>query len=152
MDIHRSLVVFAIVVLMAPSSSTATYFTVGDDEGWGLGIDYNAWVQGKQFFVGDNLVFKYMAGAHNVYKVSGDEFQNCTVPSNNSNGSFSGNDTIRLATAGNKWYICGVSGHCQAGQKLKITVLNGAAPAPAPVAPEPSSSTFQAADFHILLG
>ncbi|GMI65005.1 uclacyanin 1 [Hibiscus trionum] len=152
MGVHRSLVVFAIVALMAPSLSMATDFVVGDDAGWGLGVDYDAWAQGKQFFVGDNLVFKYMAGAHNVYKVTGDEFQNCTVPSNNSSGSFSGDDTIRLAAAGEKWYICGVSGHCQAGQKLKITVVDGAAPAPAPVTPGPCSSTLQAADFEILLG
>ncbi|XP_039006155.1 blue copper protein 1a-like [Hibiscus syriacus] len=175
MGVHRSLLVFAIAALMAPSISMATEFVVGDDQGWGLGIDYDAWAQGKQFFVGDNLgllfypklfiiiffriihvhVFKYKAGYHNVYKVTGDEFQDCTVPSSNSSGSFSGNDKIKLATAGNKWYICGVNGHCQSGQKLTITVLQGAAPAPAPapapVAPGPASS-FQAADFEILLG
>ncbi|GMI78995.1 uclacyanin 1 [Hibiscus trionum] len=140
MALCRSLVVFAIVALMAPSISLATDFVVGDDAGWGLGIYYDVWAQGKQFFVGDNLVFQYTAGAHSVYKVTGDEFRNCTVPSNSSLGSFSGNDTIKLATAGNKWYICGVNGHCDGGQKLKITVLDGGAPAPAPVAPGPYST------------
>ncbi|GMI79001.1 hypothetical protein like AT3G17675 [Hibiscus trionum] len=133
MALCRSLVVFAIVALMAPSISLATDFVVGDDAGWGLGIDYHLWAQGKQFFVGDNLVFQYTAGAHSVYKVTGDEFRNCTVPSNSSLGSFSENDTIKLATAGNKWYICGVNDHCARGQKLYIPVLAGGAPAPAPV-------------------
>ncbi|KAK8593970.1 hypothetical protein V6N13_042483 [Hibiscus sabdariffa] len=140
MAVGPSLVVFAIVALMAPSISLATDFIVGDDEGWSLGVDYDAWAQDKQFFVGDNLVFRYTAGAHSVYKVTGDEFRNCTVPSNSSLGSFSGNDTISLVTAGIKWYICGVDGHCEGGQKLKITVLDGAAPAPAPVAPDPDST------------
>ncbi|KAL4378558.1 hypothetical protein GQ457_02G029820 [Hibiscus cannabinus] len=140
MAVSPSLVVFAIVALMAPPISLAEDFVVGDDAGWSLGVDYDAWAQGKQFFVGDNLVFQYTAGAHSVYKVTGDEFQNCIVPSNMSLGSFTGNDTIKMATAGNKWYICGVSGHCEGGQKLKITVLDGAAPAPAPVAPGPDST------------
>ncbi|KAK9006879.1 hypothetical protein V6N11_019210 [Hibiscus sabdariffa] len=95
------------------------------------------------------LVFKYKGGAHNVYKVTGDEFKSCTVPSNNSLGSFTGNDTIKLATAGTKWYICGISGHCDGGMKLKITVLDGA-PAPAPSA---ASTLFaKATGFHVLLG
>lgn len=77
-------------------------------------------------------VFKYKEKAHNVYKVNGTEFQACKVPTNNSLGSFTGNDTIKLAAAGNKWYICGVTGHCDGGMKFKIAVLESAGPAPAP--------------------
>ncbi|KAK8504612.1 hypothetical protein V6N13_063971 [Hibiscus sabdariffa] len=123
MEIHPSLVMFAFVVLMGPIISSAMKYVVG--------------------------VFKYKGGAHNVYKVTGDEFKSCTVPSNNSLGSFTGNDTIKLATAGTKWYICGISGHCDGGMKLKITVLDGA-PAPAPSA---ASTLFaKATGFHVLLG
>ncbi|KAG4121958.1 hypothetical protein ERO13_D11G237666v2 [Gossypium hirsutum] len=147
MAIHRSLVIFAIVALKTPAISLATDFVVGDDDGWKLGIKYEDWAKGKQFFVGDTLV-------HNVYKVKGDNFKSCTVPSNNSLGSFTGNDTIKLATTGNKWYICGVNGHCDGGMKLKITVLvrkvqpvtlDGTAPAPAPSA----ASTLLATNFQI---
>ncbi|XP_022719657.1 basic blue protein-like [Durio zibethinus] len=126
MAVHRSLVVFAIVAVIAPAISFAMEFIVGDNDGWKEGVNYQDWAKGKQFIVGDTLVFKYKAGAHNVYKVNGTDFQNCNVPSNHSLGSFSGNDTIKLAAAGNKWYICGVSGHCVAGQKLNITVLASA--------------------------
>ncbi|XWS57878.1 hypothetical protein CRYUN_Cryun09bG0211100 [Craigia yunnanensis] len=139
MVVHRSLVIFAIVAAIAPAISFATEFIVGDDEGWTLGVDYQEWAYGKQFFVGDALVFKYNARAHNVFKVNGTDFQNCNVPTNNSLGSFTGNDTIKLLAAGNKWYICGVTGHCDSGMKLKITVLESAlAPAPAP-SPAPIS-------------
>nr|KJB44409.1 hypothetical protein B456_007G251100 [Gossypium raimondii] len=148
MAIHRSLVIFAIVALKTPAISLATDFVVGDDDRWKLGIKYEDWAKGKQFFVGDTLVFKYNATVHNVYKVKGDNFKSCTVPSNNSLGSFTGNDTIKLATTGNKWYICGVNGHCDGGMKLKITVLDGTAPAPAPSA----ASTLLATNFQIFLG
>ena len=84
-----------------------------------------------------------------MYKVNGTDFQNCNVPTNKSLGSFTGNDTIRLATAGNKWYICGKTGHCGQGQKLTITVLDSA-PAPAPSA---ASNLFaKATNTQILLG
>ncbi|KAE8056483.1 hypothetical protein FH972_013254 [Carpinus fangiana] len=47
----------------------------------------------------------------------------------------SGNDVITLATAGRKWYICGVAKHCENGnQKLAITVLpQTVSPAPSPI-------------------
>ncbi|XVE62545.1 hypothetical protein DITRI_Ditri06bG0126300 [Diplodiscus trichospermus] len=129
--LHCSLVIFALVAAMVPAISFAKEFIVGDDDGWKLGVDYQDWAKDKQFVVGDTLVFNYKAGVHNVFKVNGDDFQNCNVPSNNSLGSFSGNDKITLAAGGNKWYICGVSGHCEGGMKLKIMVLEsgyGSAP------------------------
>ncbi|KAK8593985.1 hypothetical protein V6N13_042475 [Hibiscus sabdariffa] len=148
MAVHRSLVILAIVALMAPAISSATEFVVGGDDGWKLGVKYDEWAKDKQFFIGDTLVFKYNPGVHNVYKVNGDDFKSCSVPSNNSLGSFTGNDTIKLATAGIKWYICGTSGHCDGGMKLKIAVLDGTAPAPAPSA----ASALVATNFQIFLG
>ncbi|XP_039034027.1 blue copper protein 1b-like [Hibiscus syriacus] len=148
MALHLSLVIFAIVALLSPTNSSATEFIVGGDNGWKLGVKYDKWAKDKHFFVGDTLVFKYKAGVHNVYKVNGDDFKSCTVPSNNSLGSSTRNDTIKLATAGNKWYICGTNGHCDGGMKLKIIVLDGAAPAPAPS----TASTLLATNFQIFLG
>ncbi|MFQ6634828.1 hypothetical protein Gotur_011385, partial [Gossypium turneri] len=81
-------------------------------------------------FISRDIVFKYNNASHNVYKVTGDEFNICNVPSNNSLGLFIGNDKINLAAAGKKWYICGITGHCNQGVKLKITVLDGTALAP----------------------
>ncbi|GMI65052.1 uclacyanin 1 [Hibiscus trionum] len=149
MAVHSSLVTFAILALMAPAISSAMEYVVGGDDGWKLGVKYEDWAKDKMFVVGDTLVFKYKSESHNVYKVTGDEFKSCSVPSNNSLGSFTGNDRIKLATAGTKWYICGTSGHCDGGMKLKITVLDGA-PAPAPSA---ASTLFaKGTGFHVLLG
>ncbi|XP_034672449.1 stellacyanin-like [Vitis riparia] len=87
-------------------------------------------------------VFKYTAGRHNVFKVNGTVFTNCTIPPPNE-ALTTGNDVITLATPGRKWYICGVNDHCaNYGQKLAITVLEEWAP-PAP-APSPSTTTAPA--------
>ncbi|OMO67924.1 Plastocyanin-like protein [Corchorus capsularis] len=126
MGVYRPLVIFAIVVAIAPVISFATEIVVGDEAGWKLNFDYQNWASGKKFTVGDTLVFKYKQGDHNVYKVNGTDFQNCNVPKNNSLGLFTGNDTIKLAAAGDKWYICGVGDHCSQGMRLKISVSNSA--------------------------
>ncbi|XP_051137563.1 blue copper protein 1b-like [Andrographis paniculata] len=131
------LVAAAVVCIAAAAQTQATDYIVGDYAGWKLGFDYAAWAQGKQFFLGDRLVFKYKAGAHNVYKVNGTAFQSCTVPPL-SEALSTGNDVITLATVGRKWYICGVGNHCASGMKLVITVAPyPAAPSPAP-APAPA--------------
>ncbi|RVW12144.1 hypothetical protein VitviT2T_020375 [Vitis vinifera] len=141
--LNIALAVFAIVL---PAVAMATEFTVGDDQGWTINFDYEAWAKDKVFRVGDELVFKYTAGRHNVFKVNGTVFTNCTIPPPNE-ALTTGNDVITLATPGRKWYICGVNDHCaNYGQKLAITVLEEwASPAPAPspsttTAPAPSSA------------
>ncbi|CAI0476683.1 unnamed protein product [Linum tenue] len=127
--------VVAALAVLAPTMTSAKQYVVGDGEGWTKGFDYSAWTAGKQFFVGDSLVFNYSQGRHNVFKVNGTEFKQCLKPLVGSPFT-TGKDEIELETAGRKWYICGVSGHCSAGQKLFINVLEGsAAPAPTPVSP-----------------
>lgn len=51
-----SLIYFILVILaiFAPTIFAAD-FVVGDDKGWTINVDYQAWAQGKQFYVGDNL-------------------------------------------------------------------------------------------------
>ncbi|KAL6328005.1 hypothetical protein AAG906_031349 [Vitis piasezkii] len=133
----------AISAFVLPTVAMATEFTVGDDQGWTINFDYEAWAMDKVFQVGDELVFKYTAGRHNVFKVNGTAFTNCTMPPGNE-ALTTGNDVITLATPGRKWYICGVNDHCaNYGQKLAITVLEASAsPAPAPSIPTaPASSS-----------
>ncbi|KAM1158958.1 hypothetical protein ACFX19_032749 [Malus domestica] len=134
-------IILVTLAIVAPSI-LATDFVVGDDKGWTINFDYQTWAQGKQFYVGDKLVFKYPKGVHNVYKVNGTEFQQCAAPLD-SVPLTSGNDVVTLATAGRKWYICGVGQHCKAGnQKLLITVMPSSAPSPIPsyTASSPSTS------------
>ncbi|KAI9185584.1 hypothetical protein LWI28_008581 [Acer negundo] len=122
MALLRSYVVFALISTIIPVMTLAKDFVVGDEKGWTINFDYQAWAQGKDFRVGDKLVFNYPVGAHTVFKVNGTGFQNCIKPPANE-ALTSGNDEIVLATPGRKWYICGVGKHCEiAGQKLFITV------------------------------
>ncbi|KAK9289425.1 hypothetical protein L1049_007580 [Liquidambar formosana] len=86
-----------------------------------LAIVFPAIVSAKKFIVGDDKVFNYPIGAHNVFKVNGTVFEKCAVPPLNE-ALTAGSDTIKLATSGRKWYICGVAQHCKVGQKLFITV------------------------------
>ncbi|KAL7182902.1 hypothetical protein ACSBR1_041560 [Camellia fascicularis] len=116
------LVVIAIVAITLPST-LATDFTIGDDNGWLLDYNYQAWAMGKDFHVGDRLIFNYPQGAHNVLKVNGTEFQQCAAPAATV-ALTTGNDVIPLLTPGRKWYMCGVGRHCATGNmKLAITVL-----------------------------
>ncbi|KAL6280202.1 hypothetical protein ACE6H2_017083 [Prunus campanulata] len=134
------IIILVLLAIVAPSV-LATDFVVGDDKGWTINFDYQTWAQGKQFYVGDNLVFNYPKGAHNVFKVNGTGFQQCAAPLD-SVPLTSGKDVISLATPGRKWYICGVAKHCElGGQKLLITVLPSSfAPSPSLPASSPSTS------------
>ncbi|KAJ4721288.1 blue copper protein-like [Melia azedarach] len=138
MALNHVFVFLLAIATFAPIITSAKEFIVGDDMGWTVGFDYQAWANDKVFYVGDKLVFQYPAGAHNVFKVNGTSFQNCEIPASDNQALKTGNDIIVLATPGRKWYICGVGNHCELGQKLVITVLPPQAEAPAPsLAPSP---------------
>ncbi|KAK9079693.1 hypothetical protein SSX86_001366 [Deinandra increscens subsp. villosa] len=132
-----SIIFLAAMISIAALSSTsvsAKLFTVGDEKGWTLYFDYQAWAKDKEFVVGDQLVFKYGSGRHNVFKVNGTGFQQCTIPPTNE-ALTSGYDVITLATPGRKWYICGVGKHCESGgMKLFINVLPQSSSLPPPTA------------------
>lgn len=49
----RVLVIIATIFL--PSIAIAKEFVVGDDRGWTIGFDYNAWAADKTFLLGDKL-------------------------------------------------------------------------------------------------
>ncbi|KAJ0013172.1 hypothetical protein Pint_20067 [Pistacia integerrima] len=138
MGLSPVFVLLLVVAAFGPMITSAKDFLVGDQSGWTVGFDYQGWAHGKEFHVGDRLVFNYPAGAHNVYKVNGTDFQSCNVPLEGAPLT-SGNDTIVLATSGKKWYICGVSNHCDQGQKLVITVQPQALPPSVAPAPSPWS-------------
>ncbi|XAR55013.1 hypothetical protein NMG60_11030380 [Bertholletia excelsa] len=138
----------AVAAAIALPPCLATEFVVGDNKGWALNFDYQAWTQGKEFRVGDKLVFKYKQGAHNVIRVDGATFRNCT-PAATAGPLTTGNDVIILATEGRKWYICGVGNHCESGMKLAITVLPGELESPAS-APSPATSSASGVAFYKL--
>ncbi|XP_048555908.1 blue copper protein 1a-like [Triticum urartu] len=127
--------VFAVAFLLG--LAVATEHLVGNDKGWTLNFNYTAWTETKQFVVGDTLVFKYGSPAHNLVEVGGPDFAACTQTA----GAVvrtSGEDRLALDTAGRRWFFCGVGPHCKSGMKLKITVLDTAAPTPQPAPTNPA--------------
>lgn len=142
MALSRLNMLVVIVTIFLPSIAMAKEFVVGDEKGWTVGFDYQAWAANKIFRVGDTLVFNYAVGEHNVFKVNGTAFQSCEVPPK-SEALSTGSDTIVLATPGRKWYICGVGEHCSAGQKLVITVQPNTLPPTLPPSPAPAPSPVQ---------
>nr|GMD74982.1 basic blue protein-like [Ipomoea batatas] len=123
---------FLTVVAILAVYATATDYIVGDEYGWTTNVDYQAWAKGKQFVVGDKLIFKYQAGTNSVYNVGGTGFKQC-IPPAQSTPLTTGNDVIELVTPGRKWYISGSAQYCKLGQKLVITV------SPKPQAPSPAT-------------
>ncbi|XP_028125319.1 blue copper protein-like [Camellia sinensis] len=135
------LLTFFVVAIVFPSVTLAKEFIVGDEAGWTTTGDYEGWVKGKEFRIGDKLVFKYTIGLHNVYPVDEyvfkytiglhnvypvDEYgyKNCIIPQNGVLDS--GEDTITLETPGPKYFVCGVGLHCEkGGQKLSVDVKQG---------------------------
>ncbi|KAL7247721.1 hypothetical protein ACSBR2_002601 [Camellia fascicularis] len=118
------LLTFFVVAIVLPSVTLAKEFIVGDEAGWTTTGDYEGWVKGKEFRIGDKLVFKYTIGLHNVYHVDEYGYKNCIIPENGVLES--GEDTITLETPGPKYFVCGVGLHCEkGGQKLSVDVKQG---------------------------
>ncbi|KAJ9173496.1 hypothetical protein P3X46_016619 [Hevea brasiliensis] len=141
-------IIIAIAAVFVPSI-LATEFVVGDETGWTTNFDYQAWAQGKEFHVGDKLVFRYSPGAHNVIRVNGTGFQQCKAP-DGAEALTTGEDTIPLTYPGKKWYICGVSNHCESkNMKLTITVLSELG-SPA-TSPSPNQTPVPASTGNIAL-
>ncbi|ESQ51563.1 hypothetical protein EUTSA_v10017820mg, partial [Eutrema salsugineum] len=112
-----------ILVALLGVAVGGTVHKVGDSKGWTMmGVDYEAWASSRTFQVGDSLVFEYNNEYHDVTQVTPNDFE-----------LFQN-------------FICGVPGHCDAGQKLQFHVLPAslgpvAAPVPRPVRSPISSSS-----------
>ncbi|XP_058086157.1 stellacyanin-like [Magnolia sinica] len=116
---------------------TATVYPVGDTAGWEISTDFDSWAKGKNFKVGDVLLFQY-SSLHTVDVVTKDNYDNCNATGALQSNS-GGNTSIPLTTAGNKYFICGTLSHCLGGMKLQVSVNAGAqetSPAGAPLPPK----------------
>ncbi|KAL2349498.1 hypothetical protein Fmac_003498 [Flemingia macrophylla] len=138
-----ALVERALVFLMMVAAfqvSHAAVHKVGDSAGWTIigNIDYKKWSATKNFQVGDTIIFEYNAKFHNVMRVTHGMYKSCNASSPLSTLS-TGNDTIKITNYGHHFFICGIPGHCQAGQKVDINVVKAS---PAAAAPTPSSSAM----------
>ena len=96
--------------------------TVGAPDGsWDLRTNYSQWVSRIRFTIGDELKFQYSTAVHNVVEVSKTGYDSCNGSSPISTFP-TGNDVVPLATVGTRYFICGVSGHCNAGMKVEVNV------------------------------
>ncbi|KAK8693908.1 hypothetical protein V6N13_071475 [Hibiscus sabdariffa] len=124
---------------------------VGDSTGWtSLGnIDYLKWASTKTFHVGDSLLFEYNPQFHNVMQVTHNDFQSCNGTSAIASYT-SGSDSVTLKRPGHFYFLCGVPGHCQAGQKVDVLVKvsskgPSASPSPSTLGSSPANSPSEMA-------
>ncbi|XP_073015900.1 blue copper protein-like isoform X2 [Primulina eburnea] len=128
-------------------------YTVGDEMGWDIprdaSVSYVNWASGKTFSVGDILVFNFVTNQHDLVQVTRASYDACD--DDNEIGSIitTGPANVTLITTGDHYYICTFGRHCEAGQKLAITVGSSTpgianppttAPPTTPATPSPASS------------
>ncbi|XP_077252088.1 early nodulin-like protein 21 [Tasmannia lanceolata] len=106
-------------------------FDVGDTAGWAVPPHndtqiYNEWASKNRFQIGDTINFKYKKDS--VMVVSKVDYEQCNSlhPLFFSN---TGETVFKLDRAELFYFISGVSGHCERGQKMIVKVL-GHSPAP----------------------
>ncbi|RLN32928.1 stellacyanin-like [Panicum miliaceum] len=136
---ERRLLIVAVVVVLAAAPALAADLVVGDDKGWDLEVDYDAWVDGNQFFVGDTLVFRYTEGNHSVVEATAAGFAACSDANSLARWS-SGDDRVPLSASGQRWFFSGVGEDCVQGMRFNVTVLPVVKLSPAPTSPPPPSS------------
>ncbi|KAL1209200.1 Early nodulin-like protein 6 [Cardamine amara subsp. amara] len=130
------IVLFSIFVLFYVFSLVScTEFEAGGENGWIIPQSsnqsdlFNQWASKNRFKVGDTIRFKYKKDS--VLVVSEDEYKKCqtTKPELYSNHD----DTVfKLDRPGYFYFISGVSGHCEKGQKMIIKVMEVESQSPPP--------------------
>ncbi|KAL5218350.1 hypothetical protein ABZP36_019034 [Zizania latifolia] len=145
----KSVLVLTLGLAMATTSSAVVY-KVGDTSGWTIlgNVNYTDWAVKKTVHIGDTIEFKYPKGIHNVLEVKKADYDSCTNSSPIATHT-SGDDKIAIRSAGHRFFICGVPGHCAAGQKVNIRVLkqrSSDAPSAAPAASPPSAAAASPGD------
>ncbi|XP_057958849.1 mavicyanin [Malania oleifera] len=140
------LFVAAVMVAQGPlGASGATVHTVGDAKGWtALGkIDYKSWSASEDFQVGDTILFVYNPKFHDVMEVTHADYNACNA-SAPIHTYKTGNDSYTIQGAGHYYFLCGVPGHCEAGQRVDIRVSNSTADGPSSgpsASPSPSAAS-----------
>ncbi|KAG6553182.1 hypothetical protein Mapa_005241 [Marchantia paleacea] len=130
------IITFLLLAGLLQCASAATY-TVGDATGWTFppsATFYDDWAKTHTFRVGDQLVFPYTAGEHDVYEVSEADVASCTKTSPIQTWTET-NSTVTLTVAGYHFYICSIGTHCAANMKMSLQVVAADSPASSPSSP-----------------
>ncbi|XP_042063404.1 stellacyanin-like [Salvia splendens] len=134
---------FGLVVVNFAAAQTV--HTVGDNMGWRIptsaSVSYSNWASGKTFMVGDILVFNFMTNEHDVVQVPKASYDDCSDDNAIGNIITTGPANITLDMAGERYYICSIGRHCEAGQKLNITVVSSSTGGPTPPVTTPPPAT-----------
>ncbi|KAJ7970673.1 Blue copper [Quillaja saponaria] len=132
-------IIFLVLVsIFITKEALAAQHVVGGSQGWDASTDFNSWLSGKIFKVGDQLVFKYTSGMHSVIELGSEKaFKNCDIGSVVDSMN-TGSDVIKLNKPGTRYFACGTLSHCDQGMKVKITTV---AAGNAPSSPSTSSSS-----------
>uniref|UniRef100_A0ACD5ZVU9 Uncharacterized protein n=1 Tax=Avena sativa TaxID=4498 RepID=A0ACD5ZVU9_AVESA len=124
---RRALVVMAVATAAVASftrlAAAATSYTVGAPDGlWDMHTDYAEWVAARTFHPGDNITFTYSRELHDVVEVGKAGYDACSN-TNNVSAFRSGNDVVALTAVGTRYFLCGLTGHCDSGMKIRIDVV-----------------------------
>ncbi|PKI79114.1 mavicyanin [Punica granatum] len=117
---------FLITICVIVCCVSCFEFEVGGPEGWVVPPAndsklYNDWASENRFRVGDNIHFKYLKDS--VMAVTEAEYKKCnsTRPAFFSN---TGNTVYVFNHSGSFYFISGVSGHCEKGQRMIVKVMS----------------------------
>ncbi|KAL1338538.1 hypothetical protein HN51_033160 [Arachis hypogaea] len=141
---HKNTIFLVLVATLMAKEALAAQHVVGGSQGWDQSTDFNSWISGQTFQVGDQLVFKY-SSLHSVVELGSESaYKNCDLSSAVKTMN-SGNDVVKLNKPGTRYFTCGTLGHCGQGMKVKITIGNGASsPSSSPSSSSSSSSSSAA--------
>ncbi|XP_030521654.2 early nodulin-like protein 1 [Rhodamnia argentea] len=122
----------------------STEFTVGGEGGWGVQKPnknrdmYNEWASRNRFKVDDTIHFQYQKDS--VMVVTSEEYDKCrsSHPLFYSNN---GDTVFTLDRPGLFYFISGVAGHCERGERMIIKVLETEETLPPQSANENSTET-----------
>ncbi|RLM62016.1 hypothetical protein C2845_PM14G02060 [Panicum miliaceum] len=129
----------ALVVAAVMEAAAAATYTVGAPDGlWDMQTDYAQWVKTKTFHPGDKITFTYSPELHDVVEVTEAGYGACSS-ANNISAFRTGNDVVALAAVGTRYFLCGLTGHCDSGMKIRVDVV-AAGSSPGPDAAGPASS------------
>ncbi|KAJ0228867.1 Phytocyanin domain-containing protein [Hirschfeldia incana] len=114
--------VLAFLVAAPVTEVTAKKYLVGDKKFWNPNINYDTWVQGKHFYLGDWLYFVYYRNLHNILEVNKTDYEKCIADHpirNYTRGA--GRDIVPLNVT-KQYYLLDGRGGCSAGMKLTVKV------------------------------
>ncbi|KAI4319187.1 hypothetical protein MLD38_032817 [Melastoma candidum] len=144
---------FAFGLLLVLSNAFAavrcSQFQVGGEDGWAVPKSrndkdmYNDWASDNRFKIDDSIRFEYQKDS--VLAVTEEEYDKCKS-SHPMFFSNNGDTTFVLDRPGLFYFISGVSGHCERGQRMIIKVLDieeSSSPRP--------SSTADVSAAHVLV-